>query len=211
MKTLPLITLTTWLLLNFPATSAGPLSEIDCLVDGARSQGSCFLDYQRDMNRDSDSNKCCILVKYQYCLSQESTSCELDLESMMRSLGSSVSGCDEASLSSFDCLYYFYPVPVIFSLFFLGTFISLCLFQCCRSGQRKNQASNVFMMRQDNRGFRPPRDPETVYQETVRPLNVPAPSAPILTSSVDAQPFLPYNDPPPSYAEIQQKYKDFRQ
>ena len=229
MKTLPLMILTNCLLLNFPATRAiEPFNEISCVIDVVRRRQPCYLEAQKYLNQGPDSNKCCILARYHYCLFQESVSCTM--ESLIKSLGSIFHGCEKASLLSIDCLYYFHPIGVTFALFFLATLIGLCLFKYFRSHQIKihvsfipwyrthqtnTQANSVLMMRENayNRGFHPTRGSGPLYQGKTASATVSAPSAPTPMSGmpgVGAQSGLTHNDLPPSYSEMQQKYKGFR-
>ena len=190
------------LLLFLTGASAGPFDDFGCAIDGVFSRGSCFLEYQRDVSRNTGEGGCCILAKYQLCLARESTSCELDIESIAQRLGSRLSGCSDTTFTSVECLYYFYPIAVIFVGLFIVIFTCLCCLRLfCSSQKNPRSRQTVFTMRQDaynnSHGLR-----GAVYQETTRPLVYVAPSAPILTSGVEAHALIP----PPSYEEIHAKY-----
>ena len=188
------------LLLFLTGASAGPFNDIGCAIN-VFNQGNCFNEYQRDASRYIGEGECCIFAKYQFCLARES-SCELDIESIVQGLGSHESGCSDATFTSLECLYYFYPVAVVFVGLFIAIFTCLCCLRlCCFSKKNPGSRQTVFTMRQDaynnSHGLR-----GAVYQETTRPLVYVAPSAPILTSGVEAHALIP----PPSYEEIHAKY-----
>jgi len=191
------------LLLWSPITQAGIFDDIGCAWDKAVTGGNCLIQFNVDMARYPGEGRCCILAKFVFCASQSSPGCPMDPEQLVQRLGQSLRGCEETMISSFECLYFFYPVVVTFIALFLTTLTCLCCIQCCKgkssSGNRRNvnqrQPAQVYAMRQE------PYNPSVVYQETSRPLVYVAPSAPTVTSGVNSQSLLP-----PSYEEVLRKY-----